>query len=125
MKFQEFHYWVRHAKCTWSSLKCVYLGLLVIILLHVFVSHLVSVDVFVFAFVITFVPEVLVCICASPDKCTDHCLPPSHPAVAAPNSEVEIKLEIAPSILVVVQNPRLKTYFRNSGENGIREKYLR
>ena len=19
MKFQEFHYWVRHAKCTWSS----------------------------------------------------------------------------------------------------------
>ena len=85
-------------------------------------SHLDIVNVFVF--VITFVP-VLVCISASPDKCIDHCLQPSHPAAAAPNSEVEIKLEIAPSILVVVQNLRLKTYFRNSGENGIREKYLR
>ena len=69
-------------------------------------SHLDSVNVFVFAFMITFVP-VLDCICASPDKCIDHCLPPSHPAVAAPNSEVEIKLEIALFLLVVVQNIRL------------------
>ena len=75
--------------------------------------HQASVDIFVFVFLIVFV-LVLVCICGSPDKCTDHCLQPSHLAAAAPNSEVKSKLEIA-----VVQNLRLKTYFKISGENGI------
>ena len=78
-----------------------------------YMCHLASVDIFVFVFVIVFV-LVLAHIYASPDKCTDHCPQPSHLAAAAPNSEVKSKLEIA-----VVQNLRLKIYFRISGENGI------